>query len=89
MVGVDRHLVGVLKDYQSLGEYQNFVSKKGESMPCLSAGCTSCYRADPALVFPLNKPLGDESIYYKRRREEKSRYLVARKEYWILVPHQC
>ena len=39
-------------------------------------------------MFTLNKPLGDESIYYKRRGEDESIYLVARKLYWILSPHK-
>ena len=41
------------------------------------------------MVFPLNKPLGDKSRYYRRRWEDESRYLAARKGYWILEPHQC
>ena len=41
------------------------------------------------MVFPMNKPLGGESMYHRKRRENESRYLVARKGDCILVPHQC
>ena len=40
-------------------------------------------------MFPLNKRLRGESIYYKRMKEDESRYLVVRKGDWILAPHQC
>ena len=33
--------------------------------------------------------LGNESIYYKRRREYENIYLVERKVDWILAPQQC
>ena len=58
-------------------------------MPYRSARCASCYCSDPDLVFFLNKPLGDEYSYYRRRREDESRYLVARKGDYILAPHHC
>ena len=35
------------------------------------------------MVFPLNKPLGYESSYYRMSREKEIRYLVARKGDWI------
>ena len=34
----------------------------------------------PRSVLPLNKPLGRESMYYRRRKEEESRYFVTSKE---------
>ena len=40
-------------------------------------------------MFPLNKPLGGEFIYHKRRREDQNIYLVARRGDWILASHQC
>ena len=58
-------------------------------MPCRSEIFASCYCADPGLVFPLNRPIWDEYMYYRRRRENESRYLVARKGGWIFAPHQC
>ena len=58
-------------------------------MPCHSASCTSCSRADPGLVFPLNRMIGDKSMYYRRRREDESRYFVTSKGDWIFAPHQC
>ena len=55
-------------------------------MPLRSASCTSCYCAYPDLVFHMNKLLGDESVYYKRRREDESIYLVEEREirFWRL-----
>ena len=44
---------------------------------------------EPSSYPPLNKMLGDESIYYKISMEDESRYPVARKGYCILVPNQC
>ena len=91
MVVVRRHLQGVIKKDRSLGGdvLSQLFHKRGEWMPLRSAICSSCYCVDPGLVFPLNKPLGDESMYYRRIRQDKRIYLVARKGDWILAPHQC
>ena len=90
-MGVGRNLSGLIKKYQSLGGIfcHNFFSRRGEWTPCLSASCRSCYHIDPGLGFPLNRPLRDESMYYRRMREDENRYLVVRKRDWILAPHQC
>ena len=34
-------------------------------------------------------PLGDESMYYKRRKEDKNRFLMVRKGNWFRGPYQC
>ena len=44
---------------------------------------------DPNFVFPLNKPFGYESVYYRMRREYEIRYFVSRKRDYILALHPC
>ena len=46
----------------------DFSIRRGECMSCRSASCASCYRADSGIVFPMNKPLGGESMYYRSSR---------------------
>ena len=41
------------------------------------------------LSFPVNRALGDESQYYKRRKEDENAFLVARRGEWMLSPFQC
>ena len=41
------------------------------------------------VCFYMNKPLGSEYMYHRRRREDESRYLVARKVYGIFARRQC
>ena len=91
LVGVGRHLQGVLKKDHSLGgDLLSQLFQKTRGMNALPfRKLHKLLLRGPRSVFPLNKPLGDKSMYYRRRREDESRYLVARKGYWILAPHQC
>ena len=37
----------------------------------------------------MNKPIGVESMYYKSRKEDENRFLMARKGHLFLAPYQC
>ena len=37
----------------------------------------------------MNRAFGDESIYYKRRREDELKYLIARPADGVITPFQC
>ena len=41
------------------------------------------------MKFPVNRAFNDESEYYKRRREDATKYLVARPGDWLFAPFQC
>ena len=67
----------------------NFATSRDRWIPCRFTSCTECYRASAVLKFPMNRALGDESIYYKRCNEDEFKFLVARKGEWCLSPFQC
>ena len=91
LVGVSRHLRGVLKKDHILGEY--LLSQLFQKMSGIDALSFSKLRKllsrGPRSFFLLIKPFGNEYIYYRRSRKDESRYLVARKGNCILAPHQC
>ena len=39
--------------------------------------------------FPVNRAFNDESIYYRRRKEDELKFLVARPGDWLFSPFQC
>jgi hypothetical protein len=41
------------------------------------------------IKFPRNLACGDESLYYRRRREDQEKFLYGRKGDWLLAPFQC
>ena len=45
--------------------------------------------ANGDLPFPINRAFNDESEYFKRRREDESKYIVGRPGDWLLCPFQC
>ena len=51
--------------------------------------CTECFKAEGTLRFPINSTLNDESAFYRRRKEDESRFLTARNGDWFSVPFQC
>ena len=86
-----RYLRGVLKKFHILvGDLLSQLYHKMREMDALlfSKICKLLSRR-PRSFSPLNKLLGVEYMYYRRRIEDESRYLVARKGHWILAPHQC
>ena len=40
--------------------------------------CTGCYRANEKWSYPINKALNDDSAYFRRRKSDEERFLVAR-----------
>ena len=58
---------------------QNFASSREHWTPCRFASCAKCYRASGPFQFPVSWAFNDESEYYRRRREDEDKYLVARK----------
>ena len=40
-------------------------------------------------TYPINSALNDESAYFKRRREDTDRFVVARDGDWFSTPFQC
>jgi len=41
------------------------------------------------IKFPVNRAFNDKSEYYRRRREDATKYLVARWGDWLFAPFQC
>jgi len=58
-------------------------------MPCRYASCAQCYKDDQALPFKVNRAFNDEAAYYRRRKEDTNKYLVARDGDWTITPFQC
>ena len=67
----------------------NFSSSRGNWTPCHFCVCAKCYEAPGDLPFPVNRAFNDESVYFKRRKEDVNKYLSARRGEWILSPFQC
>ena len=58
-------------------------------MPCRFASCAGCYEDAGVIPFPVNRAFNDESMYYARRREDSSKYMIARRGEWAIAPFQC
>ena len=88
MVGVGRHLRGVIKKYHRVGG--NILSQKFQKTMVMNAlrfiKLCKLLLIGPRSSFPLNEPLGDKYRYYRRRREDESRYFIANKLDFILAP---
>ena len=69
--------------------FHKFARKCGEWITCHSVSCISCYHAALDLLFPVNNPLGDESMYCKSSKEDGNRFLMTRKGELFLEPYQC
>ena len=41
------------------------------------------------MTFPLNRAIDDESEYFKRRKQDGDKFLIARNGDWIIAPFQC
>ena len=68
---------------------QNYAARQVGSMKCHFASCAKCYRADELWKFPMNRAIDDESKYFKRRKQDADKFLVARNGDWIIAPFQC
>jgi hypothetical protein len=51
--------------------------------------CARCYQDCGSAGFPVNRAFNDESEYYRRRREDDTKYMVARNGDWCIAPFQC
>ena len=77
------HVLGVPRLLWS--KWRKHIYKSADLIIEIPSGC--CYHAAPTLTFPVNKLLGDESMYYKRRKEDENRFLIARKGDCFIAPH--
>ena len=41
------------------------------------------------MKFPVNRPLSDEGVKFRRRKEDVDKYMTARDGDWLFVPFQC
>ena len=41
------------------------------------------------MKFPVNRPLSDEGVKFRRRKEDDDKYMTARNGDWLFVPFQC
>ena len=76
LVGMGRYMRSVFKANYRLGGcvLSKNSSKHVEWIPCRLVSCASCYHTAPTLPLPVNKPLGDESMYYKMRKEDENKF---------------
>jgi hypothetical protein len=50
--------------------------------------CAKCYTSDPEVTFHINRPVDDEGVVWKRRKEV-DRFTVARNGDHVVCPFQC
>ena len=41
------------------------------------------------MKFPINRPINDDAVKFRRRKDNGERYMVARDGDWLFVPFQC
>ena len=67
----------------------NFASARQGWTPCCFTCCAGCYHDEQMFPFKIGRALDNKLEYYRRRREDRDKYLVARKGDWAIAPFQC